>query len=93
MTEYSPFQKKLIERYYDHRDDIMLNRLQEIISELYLAQTDAKRGKLWSRAEKAMLALKVPQGLMEHILAARNVEVLARNVRDWIEPTKQRPSK
>ena len=48
MPDYSKHQKKIIERYYDHRDVIMLTKLGEIVTELYLATSDKKRDQLWS---------------------------------------------
>ena len=85
MGDFTPYQKKAIQRYYDQRGRIMLARLQELVTDLYLAETDAKRKQLWSRVEKAMSTLKVPPRLKEHILTTRKVEVLARNVRDWLK--------
>ena len=50
MTDYTPYQRKLIERYYERRDEIALTRLEEIVTELYLAKSDAQRKALWGRA-------------------------------------------
>jgi len=84
VAEHSRYQKKVIERYYDHRDVIMLNKLQELVSELYLADTDKKRERLWARAESAMKNLKVAPPIMQHILTQRKPEVLAANVTEWL---------
>ena len=83
MPDYSRHQKGIIQRYYDSREKIMLERLGTIVTELFLVESDKKRDALWSRAGKAMVGLKVPPKLAEHILNARDAEVLARNVRDW----------
>ena len=88
MPEYSPYQKKIIDRYYDRRDQIMLTRLGEIVSDLYLADSDAKIISLWTRAGKAMQALKVPPALLAHILNERKPELLARHLRRWQEGTR-----
>ncbi|MCH7885181.1 MAG: hypothetical protein IIC01_07995 [Planctomycetes bacterium] len=85
MGDFTPYQKKTIQRYYDQRGRIMLARLQELVTDLYLAETEAKCKQLWSRVEKAMSTLKVSPRLKEHILTTRKVEVLARNVRDWLK--------
>lgn len=89
MADYSPHQKKIIGRYYDRRDEIALARLGEIVSELYLAETDRKRDQLWKRAEQAMKALKVPASLADHVLLQRNPETLARNLRGWLASAKK----
>lgn len=83
MAEYSPYQKKLIERYYDRRDDILLSRLGEIVTELYLAGSDSARKSLWSRADKAMKGLKVADSIRQHILNQKKPQLLAEHLRDW----------
>jgi len=90
MPDYTRHQKKIIERYYDRRDEIMLGKLQEIVTDLYLAETDAKRDQLWKRAGKAMKALKVPDRIAQHILTDRKPEVLAKNLRNWLESAKKK---
>lgn len=93
MTDYTPHQKKIIERYYDHRDEIMLAKLGEIASELYLAETDAAVNRLWTRAQKAMKALKVPASIAQHILDRRDPEVLARNLKEWLKKADRPPKR
>ena len=83
MPDYSKHQRKIIERYYDNRDVIMLTKLGEIVTDLYLATSDKKSEQLWARAKKAMVNLKVPPSIIEHVCEKKDVEVLARNVRDW----------
>ncbi len=83
MPDYSRHQKGIIQRYYDNREKIMLERLGTIVTELFLVESDKRREALWKRAKKAMDGLKVPPKLAEHILNGRDAEILARNVRDW----------
>jgi len=90
VTDFSPYQQKVIKRYYDQRDQIMLTKLQEMITELYLAESDKKRAQLWQRVAQAMETLKVPPRLAEHILTKQKPEVLAANVNDWLKAA-QRP--
>ncbi len=89
MPDFTRNQKKIIERYYDRRDEIMLGKLQEIVTELYLTETDDKRDQLWKRAAKAMKALKVPETISRHILAQAKPEILANNLRNWLEAARK----
>lgn len=50
----SRHQKGIVKRYYEHKDTIALGKLQEIVSELYLAESEAKRRKLWASAALAL---------------------------------------
>lgn len=84
MADFTAHQKKIINRYYDHRDEIALSRLEEIVTELYLATTEKKVDSLWKRVEKAMTALKVSPKDAKRILDQRQPEALAKSVRSWI---------
>ena len=82
--EYSKHQQKVIKRYYDNLDTIKLQKLQELVTDLYLAKDTPKEDKLWERAEKAMRQLKIKPKIIEHIMVKRSVEVLAENLKDWM---------
>ncbi len=83
--DYTPHQQNIISGYYKNLDTIMLAKLQELVTELYLADTQAKRDRLWKRVEQAMTKLHIPATLAQHITAAKDVEVLAANLQDWLK--------
>lgn len=83
MTEYTKHQQKIISNYYENFDTIKLNKLQEIVTELYLADSEKKTNKLWTRAEEAMKALKIPPSIIGNIMRKRDVVILAKNVNDF----------
>ena len=82
-NDYTEYQKSVISGYYRNLDTIMLSKLSELVSELYLADTEAKRDRLWLRVHKAMVKLKVPDAIIDHILKRKDVEILAKNLQDW----------
>ena len=79
--EYSRTQKKIIDRYYEHRDSIMAQKLGEIVSELYLAE-GKKAESLWKRAEKALANLSANDAQVRKVLDERSLEGLAKLVND-----------
>jgi hypothetical protein len=83
-NDYSQYQKAVISGYYDNLDTIMLQKLSELVTELYLADTQPKQDRLWQRAHKAMVKLKIPPTIVDHIMARKDVEILARNLQDWL---------
>lgn len=83
--EYSDYQKDVISGYYDNLDTIMLGKLSELVSELYVAETRTKRERLWQRAHKAMIKLNVPPAIIDHIMQKRDVQILAKNLQDWLK--------
>jgi hypothetical protein len=83
QREYSQYQKTVISGYYNNLDTIMLQKLGELVTELYLADTDAKKDRLWERVHKAMIKLKIPPAIVEHIMQRRDPVILAKNLQDW----------
>lgn len=77
MADYSPYQKNIINRYYDNFDTIKLQRLSELTTEIYLAE-GAKRAKMWKQIGEILTALEVPATRIEHVLAKADVTILAR---------------
>ncbi len=81
--EYSGYQKSVINSYYRNLDTISLQRLSELVSELYLADSETKQKRLWERVHKAMINLKIPSAIVEHIMAKQDVQILAKNLQEW----------
>jgi hypothetical protein len=50
---YSRYQQNVIRRYYENADSIGLQRAQELVTELYLAE-GKKRLRVWDSLEKAL---------------------------------------
>lgn len=88
-NNYSQYQKAVISDYYGNLDTIMLQKLSELVTELYLADTPFKQNRLWQRAHKAMVKLKVPPAIIDHIMEKKDVEILAKNLQDWLAKKKK----
>ena len=81
--ELSNYQKNVVNNYYANLDTIMLQKLGELVSELYLAESDGQKERLWQRVNKAMLKLKIPPAISDHIMQKKDVKILAMNLNDW----------
>jgi hypothetical protein len=90
MGEYSDYQKGVISGYYGNLDTIMLQKVSELVSELYVAETQTKQDRLWQRAHKAMIQLKIPPSIIDHIMQKRDVQILAKNLQDWLSKRGQK---
>jgi hypothetical protein len=78
VPDHTPHQRGIIRRYYEHRDDLMLQKLAELVSDLYLAENDGERDRLWKRVEAALLNLKLPAARVRALLERRDPKALAR---------------
>ena len=76
MADYTPYQHKLIKRYYDNFDAIQFQRLSEMVTELYLAE-GKKRDRLWKQVGEVLPKLGLPASRVEHLLQKRDPALLA----------------
>ena len=81
LDEYSRHQQGIIKRYYNNIDKIQLQRLSELVTDLYLAE-GKKKDKLWETAITAMGKLKVPQSRVDHIVGKKDLALLANLVKE-----------
>ncbi|MHC4744049.1 MAG: hypothetical protein ACYS8Z_19195 [Planctomycetota bacterium] len=88
--EHSQYQKSVISGYYEHLDTIMLAKIGELVTELYLAETAKRADQLWKRAEKAMIKLKIKPAIIRHILEQKDPKILAKNLEEWLNSDKGR---
>lgn len=75
MADYSPYQQKIIKRYYNNFDGIQYQRLSELVTELYLAE-GKKRDRLWKQVGEALAKLKFPETRIAHLLDKRDPALL-----------------
>ena len=81
MSEYTPYQQKIIKRYYDNQGTIQRQRLAELVSELYLAE-GKKRERVWQAVAAAMQKLGVPQSRIDHLVKKNNPALIAEVVKE-----------
>jgi hypothetical protein len=84
MAKRSNYQDKVIRRYYENRDEIMLQKLGEMVSDLYLAEGKA-RARIWQRAGDALEKLKVPKDQVQHIIQSDNPALLVNKLKELLE--------
>ncbi len=76
MPDYTPYQKKIIERYYQNFDAITHQQLSELATEIYLAEGDRKKDRLWKRVEDSLRKLEFPETRIAHLLERREPGLL-----------------
>jgi len=81
MADLTPHQQKIVQRYYDNLDAIGLQRLAELVGDLYLAE-GKKRQRIWGQIESAMKKLNVPQVRIDHLKRQDNASLVADLVKE-----------
>lgn len=76
MPERSKYQQKAIKNYYDNRENIAIQRLQELVTELYLSE-GKKRKQHWKHVETHLGKMGVKQKTIDHLVQQDNPELVA----------------
>ena len=77
--QYSKFQQKAIKNFYDNRESISLQRLGELVTDLYLAEGKG-RATMWKQIATALERAGVPKTEIDHLLKKDDVTLLAKKV-------------
>lgn len=83
MAERSKYQDKVIRNYYENRDAIAVQRLGELVTELYLAAGKA-RVRQWKNVVSALEKLKIPPARIEHLVKQDNPSLVAKLVEELL---------
>ncbi len=78
------YQDRIIHNYYQNRDDIMLQRLGELVTDLFLAEGKTKT-RLWKRVAEVLEKLKVPKSEIQHLVRGDNPTLLANVLKRLLE--------
>jgi hypothetical protein len=84
MPKRSNYQDRVIRNYYQNHDDIMLQRLGELVTDLFLAEGGA-RAKVWKRVGEILEKLKVPPARIQSLLRSDNPTLVANLLKELLE--------
>ncbi|MFM8189731.1 MAG: hypothetical protein ACKN85_14725 [Pirellula sp.] len=83
MENFSRYQQSVIKNYYKNRDAVSLQRAQELLTELYLAE-GKKRDKVWDSLFTSLERMGVPEDQLEHLRKQRNPELIAKLIQTML---------
>jgi hypothetical protein len=85
--KYSKYQQRIIKNYYENRDAISLQRLSELVTELYLSEGKA-RERQWKYIISALEKLGLPEERIEHLRKKDDPKLLAKLVEELMAKQK-----
>jgi hypothetical protein len=84
MAKTSSYQDRVIRRYYENKDAIMLQKVGDLVTDLYLAEGKAK-DRLWKRLAAALKNLKIPEDQIDHLVRSDNPTLAANLLKKLLE--------
>jgi len=77
-------QQKIVKRYYDNLDTIVANKLQEQVSDLYLADSEKKSARLWKSVKQQLAKTPADPARVQRVIESQDVQALARLVNELV---------
>ncbi len=84
MAKRSPYQQRVIRDYYRNQDAILIQRLGDLVTDLYLAEGKS-RVRLWKRVAITLEKLKVPGKQLQHIVQSDNPALVANLLKQLLD--------
>ena len=88
MAEYSSYQQNIIKNYYKNKEAISLQRLGELVTDLYLAE-GKKRKKCWEQITAALTKLEIKPSRIKHLQEKDDPGLLAKLVEELMSKQQQ----
>ncbi|MDN3513188.1 MAG: hypothetical protein NG747_02170 [Candidatus Brocadia sp.] len=77
---YSPYQQKVIRNFYENKDLRLIQKLGELVSDLYLETSEKKKDTGWKKIRKMLLDLKVHPNEAEYLTKDKNLAVISKKL-------------
>ena len=77
---YTPYQQKVIRRFYENKDLRLIQKLGELVSNLYVETSDKKRESGWKRIKDILVDLKVHPHEVEFLTKDKNLTVISKKL-------------
>lgn len=84
---YTKYQQNIIRNYYDNKETLSLQRLSELVTELYLTEGKA-RARHWKNVVGALEKLKVPASRIKHLQEQDDPALVAKLVEELMAKQK-----
>lgn len=77
---YTEFQKKVIRNFYENKDLRLIQKLGELVSDLYLESSEKKKETGWKKIKKMLIDLKVHPHEVEYLTKDKNLAVISKKL-------------
>ncbi len=77
---YTKYQQKAIRNFYDNKDLRLVQKLGELVSNLYLETSEKKIETGWKKIKKMLTDLKVHPGEVEFLTKDKNLSTISKKL-------------
>ncbi len=77
---YTEYQRKVIKNFYDNKDLRLIQKLGELVSNLYVETSEKKKETGWKRIKKMLVDLKVHPNEVEYLTKDKNLSMISKKL-------------
>ena len=77
---YTQYQKKVIRNFYDNKDLRLVQKLGELVSNLYVETSEKKKETGWKKIKKILTDLKVHPGEVEYLTKDKDLSMISKKL-------------
>lgn len=77
---YTKYQQKAIRNFYDNKDLRLVQKLGELVSNLYLETSEKKIETGWKKIKKMLTDLKIHPGEVEYLTKDRSLSIISKKL-------------
>ncbi len=77
---YTQYQKKVIKSFYDNKDTRLVQKLGELVSNLYLETNEKKTETGWKKIKKMLTDINVHPGEVEYLTKDKNLSKISKKL-------------
>ena len=77
---YTRYQQKAIRNFYDNKDLRLVQKLGELVSNLYLETSEKKIETGWKKIKKILTDLKVHPGEVEYLTKEKKLSMISKKL-------------
>ena len=79
---YTGYQKKVIKNFYENKDLRLIQKLGELVSNLYVETSEKKKETGWKKIKKMLTDLKVHSHEVEYLTKDKNLSMISKKLAD-----------
>ena len=77
---YTPYQQKIIRNFYENKDLRLIQKLGELVSNLYVETNEKKKESGWKKIQEILIDLKVHPNEVEFLTKDKNLTVISKKL-------------
>jgi hypothetical protein len=77
---YTPYQQKAIKNFYENKDLRLVQKMGELVSNMYLEKSEKRLESGWKKIEKILTDLKVYPNEIEYLTKDKNLSLITKKL-------------